>query len=280
MQRRWNGSWWWVVALAGLVGLVGCGQRQAVAPAETGRAPEDVPNDTGGYAGKLAKPPETVETLPPEKVEELIQEGRSSDSHDPVKEPDVEEDHQHDAKPAEAGEKPAAAEASKATPDHSKDRFWDSIKNPVVAIQTNKGTFYLELWPDVAPKHVENFLKLVKSKFYDGIYAHRVIPGFVMQAGDPMTKQYGPNFPEAGQGGPGWTVKAEFSDKPHVRGTLAMARAADPDSAGSQFYICYKRLPDLDGKYTVFGQVLGDGMTVVDEMVKGDQILFAWVVHE
>ncbi|MBI2303050.1 MAG: peptidylprolyl isomerase [Armatimonadetes bacterium] len=269
-----------LVCLGGLFGVSGCGHRQDVAPAIDGQTPAGVPNDSGGYAKDLAEPPKEVATIAPEKLEQLIKEGHSTDSKDPSKRPDEEEEKKPESKPEE---KPKPAEETKdsKTPDHSGDALWKSVKNPVVAMQTNKGVYYLELWPDVAPNHSKNMLKLVKAKFYDGILFHRVEPGFVVQAGDPQTKQLPLDSPEIWSGGPGWTVKAEFSDKPHLRGTLSMARKGnDINSGGSQFYVCLGAQSSLDGKYSVFGQVLGEGMDVVDKIQRGDIIRFAWVVHE
>jgi peptidyl-prolyl cis-trans isomerase B (cyclophilin B) len=131
-------------------------------------------------------------------------------------------------------------------------------------IETKLGAIELVFVPDKAPKHVENFIKLAKSGFYNGTIFHRVIPGFVIQGGDPNTKKE--DTSQYGMGGPGYTVKAEFNDRPHERGTLSMARAQDPDSAGSQFFIVLARTPHLDGKYTVFGRVV-KGMEVVDKIV-------------
>ncbi len=108
----------------------------------------------------------------------------------------------------------------------------------------------------MAPITVDNFAKLANKGFYNNLTFHRVEPGFVVQGGDPNGN---------GTGGPGWTVKAEFSSKPHIRGTLAMARASDPDSAGSQFYICLGPAPFLDGQYAIFGQVT-KGMELVDQI--------------
>jgi len=159
------------------------------------------------------------------------------------------------------------------------DGAWLDDPQPVVALQFNKGVVYVELWPDIAPKHVESFSKLIGEQFYDGIFVHRVEPGFVIQAGDPITKQVGgPSGPGVGTGGPGYTVPAEFSDKPHVKGTLSMARSSEPDSGGSQFFICLDRATHLDGNYSVFGQVLGDGMSIVDRLKVGDRIVHGWVV--
>ena len=131
-------------------------------------------------------------------------------------------------------------------------------------IETKFGNITLKFFPDVAPGHVKNFIDLAKKGFYDGTTFHRVIPGFMIQGGDPNSKD--PNKSRHGQGGPGYTIKAEFNDKPHKRGTLSMARAGHPDSAGSQFFICVKDSSFLDKQYTVFGEV-ESGIEVVDKIV-------------
>jgi peptidyl-prolyl cis-trans isomerase B (cyclophilin B) len=131
-------------------------------------------------------------------------------------------------------------------------------------IETKFGNLELKFFPDVAPNHVKNFIDLAKKGFYDGTIFHRVIPGFMIQGGDPNTKN--PDRSKHGMGGPGHTVKAEFSDKPHKRGTLSMARAADPNSAGSQFFICVAPASFLDKQYTVFGEVVS-GMEAADKIV-------------
>jgi peptidyl-prolyl cis-trans isomerase B (cyclophilin B) len=131
-------------------------------------------------------------------------------------------------------------------------------------ISTKFGDITLRFFPNKAPKHVENFIKLATSGFYNGTIFHRVIPGFVIQGGDPNTK--GENTSTYGMGGPGYHLKAEFNDQPHVRGAVSMARSQDPDSAGSQFFIVVADAPHLDGKYTVFGEVVS-GMDVVDTIV-------------
>ena len=131
-------------------------------------------------------------------------------------------------------------------------------------IETKFGNITLKFFPEVAPGHVKNFIDLAKKGFYDGTTFHRVIPGFMIQGGDPNSKD--PNKSKHGQGGPGYTIKAEFNDKPHKRGTLSMARAGHPDSAGSQFFICVKDSPFLDKQYTVFGEV-ESGIEVVDKIV-------------
>lgn len=121
------------------------------------------------------------------------------------------------------------------------------------------GRVVIQMRPDLAPNHVARIKELVRQGFYDGLTFHRVIEGFVAQGGDPKGD---------GTGGSGQTLKAEFSSEPHVRGTLSMARANDPDSADSQFFICFDRIPHLDGQYTVWGQVV-TGMEYVDKLKKG-----------
>ncbi|MFQ5969638.1 MAG: peptidylprolyl isomerase [Nitrososphaerales archaeon] len=130
-------------------------------------------------------------------------------------------------------------------------------------IDTNYGKIIIEFFPDDAPKTVENFVKLASSSFYDGTLFHRVIPGFMIQGGDPNTKSG--NRRSWGTGGPGYTIKAEFNSKSHVRGIVSMARAQDPDSAGSQFFIVVKESKFLDRQYTVFGKVV-EGMDVADKI--------------
>jgi len=120
----------------------------------------------------------------------------------------------------------------------------------------------IAFYPEDAPKTVENFVTLAKKGFYNGLNFHRVVPDFVVQGGCPKGD---------GTGGPGYMIKAEFNSKKHVRGTLAMARSQDPDSAGSQFYICYGPTPHLDRSYTVFGQVTS-GMEHVDRIKQGDRM--------
>ena len=136
-------------------------------------------------------------------------------------------------------------------------------RKPVVMIELEKGgTITMELFPEAAPQHVASFLDLIGKGFYDGLSFHRVVPGFVVQGGCPEG---------TGSGGPGYSLAAEFNQRPHLTGTLAMARSSDPDSAGSQFYICLAPQPGLDGQYTVFGQVT-EGMDLVQKVQKGDGI--------
>jgi len=133
--------------------------------------------------------------------------------------------------------------------------------NEVAVITTTEGEMVIEFWPEVAPKTVENFKTLAKKGFYDGTCFHRVIKGFMIQGGDPLTKD---PSKEAmwGTGGPGYSIKAEFNDRSHVRGVISMARSQDPDSAGSQFFICHGNPTFLDHQYTAFGK-----------LIKGDDVL-------
>jgi peptidyl-prolyl cis-trans isomerase B (cyclophilin B) len=135
---------------------------------------------------------------------------------------------------------------------------------PKATIETNFGNMVLELFPNIAPETVRNFSKLAKSNFYDGTLFHRVIPGFMIQGGDPNTKKSDKS--NWGMGGPGYTIKAEFNSRSHLRGIVSMARAMDPNSAGSQFFIVTTDSTFLDRQYTVFGQVL-QGMDVADKIV-------------
>jgi peptidyl-prolyl cis-trans isomerase B (cyclophilin B) len=131
-------------------------------------------------------------------------------------------------------------------------------------IETKFGTITLTFFPDVAPGHVKNFVDLAKKGFYDGTTFHRVIPGFMIQGGDPNSKNADKR--NHGMGGPGYTIKAEFNDRPHKRGALSMARSQNPDSAGSQFFICVADARFLDKQYSVFGEV-ESGMDVADKIV-------------
>jgi peptidyl-prolyl cis-trans isomerase B (cyclophilin B) len=141
----------------------------------------------------------------------------------------------------------------------------EAPKGPRAIVKTKFGDIEIKFYPDIAPKHVENFIKLTKSGFYNGTIFHRVIPGFMIQGGDPNTKD-SLKKDIYGQGGPGHTVKAEFSDIPHKRGIVSMARAADPDTAGSQFFIVVEDSRFLDRKYSVFGEVT-KGIGIADKIV-------------
>ena len=133
-----------------------------------------------------------------------------------------------------------------------------------VTIKTDFGSIKFTLLPDIAPETVRNFSKLAGSGFYNGTLFHRVIPGFMIQGGDPNTKS--PDKSMWGQGGPGYNLKAEFNSRSHLRGIVSMARSTDPDSAGSQFFVVTSDSTFLDKQYTVFGEVT-EGMEVADKIV-------------
>jgi peptidyl-prolyl cis-trans isomerase B (cyclophilin B) len=133
--------------------------------------------------------------------------------------------------------------------------------NEVAVIKTSEGEMIAEFWPDVAPNTVENFKKLARSGFYDGTAFHRIVKGFMIQGGDPLTKDPAKES-RYGTGDPGYKIKAEFNDHSHERGVLSMARSNDPDSAGSQFFICLANVSRLDHQYTTFGK-----------LIKGDDVL-------
>jgi peptidyl-prolyl cis-trans isomerase B (cyclophilin B) len=133
--------------------------------------------------------------------------------------------------------------------------------NEVAVIKTSEGEMIAEFWPDVAPNTVENFKKLARSGFYDGTAFHRIVKGFMIQGGDPLTKDPAKES-RYGTGDPGYKIKAEFNDRSHERGVLSMARSSDPDSAGSQFFICLANVSRLDHQYTTFGK-----------LIKGDDVL-------
>jgi peptidylprolyl isomerase/peptidyl-prolyl cis-trans isomerase B (cyclophilin B) len=144
------------------------------------------------------------------------------------------------------------------------------VKQTAVIELEKGGEIRIEFFPADAPRTVENFVTLARRGFYDGLTFHRVVPGFVVQGGDPRGD---------GTGGPGYTIRAEFNQRRHVRGTVAMARSQHPDSAGSQFYITFGSQPHLDGSYTVFGQVVA-GMEHVDRIVPGDRMRAVTIVEE
>ena len=131
----------------------------------------------------------------------------------------------------------------------------------VAVIKTSEGEMVAEFWPEVAPNTVENFKKLARSGFYDGTAFHRIVKGFMIQGGDPLTKDPAQES-RYGTGDPGYKIKAEFNDRSHERGVLSMARSSNPDSAGSQFFICLANVSRLDHQYTTFGKV-----------IKGDDVL-------
>lgn len=137
--------------------------------------------------------------------------------------------------------------------------------NAAAIIETTQGPIKIQLYPDVAPNHVKNFQELVRKGFYDGVVFHRIVPGFVIQTGDPNTKYDVPDREIWGTGGPGYTINQEFNSIPHERGILSMARTNDPNSAGSQFFIVLNNSNFLDNQYTVFGKVT-EGINIVDKI--------------
>lgn len=189
--------------------------------------------------------------------------------------------------PSDAKVEPTPGEGGQQTsPDAELADITRRFANAVATIETNRGTIEFKVFSKDAPMTVANFAKLADSKFYDGVKWHRIEKGFVVQGGDPQTQslsaaqvkaivtrqqrgEYRPGEPMIGSGGPGYTIAAEFNRQKHVTGTVAMARAQDPNSGGSQFYICLAPQPALDGQYTVFGQVTS-GMDVVKKLQIGD----------
>ena len=164
--------------------------------------------------------------------------------------------------PAQDGKAPDS-KAPQATDTKAPDaKKGTRVKQSAVITMDKGGEIKIDFYPADAPKTVENFVTLAKKGFYDGLTFHRVEPGFVAQGGDPKGN---------GTGGPGYQIKAEFNKQKHLRGTVAMARSQHPDSAGSQFYICFKPASFLDGQYTVFG-IVTSGMEVVDGIKVGDKM--------
>lgn len=151
-----------------------------------------------------------------------------------------------------------AQEKKETAPEEKKEAAPAKPEAPVkeVAVfKTSAGEMVFEFWPEVAPGTVDNFKKLAKQGFYDGTAFHRIIKGFMVQGGDPLTKDVA-NEERFGTGDPGYKIKAEFNDRKHVRGVISMARSADPDSAGSQFFLMLDAAPHLDKKYTGFGKII------------------------
>jgi peptidyl-prolyl cis-trans isomerase B (cyclophilin B) len=170
---------------------------------------------------------------------------------------------QDETKPAEskAGQSTATPAAAAATADSAKKENQPVNTNEVAVIKTAFGEMVVEFWPDVAPKTVENFKKLARQGFYDKTAFHRIVKGFMVQGGDPLTKDPA-NEARFGTGDPGYKIDAEFNERSHQRGVLSMARSQDPNSAGSQFFICLGDASFLDRKYTAFGK-----------LIKGDDVL-------
>ncbi|HCT85098.1 MAG: peptidylprolyl isomerase [Candidatus Margulisiibacteriota bacterium] len=152
----------------------------------------------------------------------------------------------------------------------TKERIDKMVKQQAVITMEKGGEIVIDFFPKEAPNTVANFIELTEKNYYDGLTFHRVVPKFVAQGGDPSGN---------GTGGPGYQIKAEFNKNPHLKGTVAMARSMDPDSAGSQFYICLEPQPYLDGQYTVFGQV-AKGMDIVDKIQIGDKMKSVKIIEK
>lgn len=164
-------------------------------------------------------------------------------------------------------DEPAATPPEETAQAPSPESFIEDVPHDVAVITIkDMGEIRIELLPEIAPKTVENFEKLAREHFYDGTTFHRVIPDFMIQGGDPNSRDIDPR--NDGAGGPGYTIEDEFSDYPHVRGTVSMANKGIPNSSGSQFFIVHgENVPHLDGKYTAFGRVI-QGIEVVDAITK------------
>ena len=210
------------------------------------------PDSTKGAA---VAPDTAKKVTPPTKPAETPAADTSKHVTPPATKTQVPADTSKATKPKEGGKTVTEAVDPKAP--YKSVKFAKGEK-PKVVMETSLGKIVLELWPDVAPKHCQSFVYLINKGFYDSLTFHRIVPGFVIQGGDPLGN---------GTGGPGYSVPAEFSNKPHEDGVLSMARAQDPNSAGSQFFICLGRLTSLDNKYTVFGKVI-EGLDVVHKIEK------------
>src|SRR5437867_7187993 len=149
----------------------------------------------------------------------------------------------------------SALVATTVAEERKKEVFPMNTPNEVALIETSEGEMVVQFWTDAAPNTIENFKKLARQGFYDGTIFHRIVKEFMIQGGDPNSKDPAKEN-SYGQGGPGYQIKAEFNDHPHDRGVLSMARSSDPDSAGSQFFICLAPVHRLDHQYTTFGKLI------------------------
>lgn len=180
---------------------------------------------------------------------------------------------QNSVAPVQVNAAPATASAPLSSVDLNVDS--EGLSKAVVTLKTSKGTVKFKFFTNDAPNTTKRMVELIQSKFYDGLAFHRVEPGFVVQGGDPKSRNK--NDPAVGTGGSGIKLKAEFNKRRHQRGIVAMARSRDPDSADSQFYICLGAFPHLDGQYTIIGKVVDygekiDGKDVLDRIVPWDTI--------
>jgi cyclophilin family peptidyl-prolyl cis-trans isomerase len=211
---------------------------------------------------KKTQQEKTAAAPPKEEISSVPEEAAKPAEEPESEEKAVEAEAPKEEEPAAAEEKPEmAAKEEPEKPAEAAPAKEITRDNAAAIIELAKGgRIVMEFYPADAPNTVDNFITLAKKGFYDGLTFHRVEPGFVVQGGDPLGN---------GRGGPGYTIKAEFNSQKHRTGTLAMARSTDPDSAGSQFYICLAPQPGLDGQYTVFGQVI-EGMDLVKGIAIGD----------
>ena len=257
------------IFVAGLV-FAGCGKQEAPSQAQPKSSAQKAPRVTEAKARRATSPKRpargATQGRKPSKATQIIEPIEARQAASQVAEARTAEPLKPKlGRPAivDLAKRPIHHEASgtKAVPFNAQKR--EPNHDELAEIETKFGTILVEFFPEAAPRTVENFKKLARRGFYDGTTFHRVIPGFVIQGGDPNSKA--DDRSNDGTGGPGYTIPAEFNEHKHLRGTVSMARGPDPDSAGSQFFICLKPQPHLDYKYTVFGQVI-KGMDVVDKI--------------
>jgi len=230
---------------------------------------------------KTAEAPKAAEmSAVPEEAEAVKEAAEAMKEEKPMKETKPMEKEMKE-KPAEAAAAPESKPMEEKAEMMKKEKPAEAAKamseepitkdNAAAIIELEKGgRIVIEFYPKDAPNTVGNFIKLAKKGFYDGLTFHRVVPGFVVQGGCPLGN---------GTGDPGYKIKAEFNSQKHLTGTVAMARSAHPDSAGSQFYICLAPQPGLNGEYTVFGQTI-EGMDLVQGIVKGDVMKKVTIVNK
>ena len=257
-MKRWKQIAPWVIVVALVFSFAVCQKKteqakkdEAPKEAALSSAAEEVTETAAAPAAEEVT--ETAAAPAAEEVTETAAAPAAEEVTETAAAPAAEEEEKPEEKPVEVEEKPA----EEAAPAEAAEGI--TRDNAAVIIELAKGgRIVFEFYPEDAPNTVDNFIKLANKEFYDGLTFHRIVPAFVVQGGCPTGD---------GTGGPGYKIKAEFNSRKHLKGTVAMARSSDPDSAGSQFYICLEPQPSLDNQYTVFGQVI-EGM----ELVKGVQI--------
>jgi len=232
------------VLSAGLAAGLGCRKKDEPPPEPAAVSPDTPVAPVAPVAVEEGRPSAPDKDLLPEA--ELWAAARKADTIEAY-------EAYYQAYPEGAHAKEAVRSLVRLWEDKVKELTPEDMEKLTAVIETNRGVIKFKFNPREAPGHCRNFIRLAQSHFYDGTIFHRVIQGFMIQGGDPQG---------TGMGGPGYTINAEFSDLPHNAGTVSMARSRDPNSAGSQFFICLERTPHLDGQYSVFGQVV-EGMEVV-----------------